>query len=69
MWWACTSIGGGMHVIDCNSGVIAVHHQNIGMDPIEFSRCTLRALEKAHSAITEAVARGFCPQDPVTEKS
>jgi len=51
-WW-------GQHVLDCDRGVIAIHHQKSGMHPLEFSRRTIAALEAVGNLLQER--EGPCP--------
>jgi len=41
----------GAHLVDGDRGIIAVHHTKIGMNPIEFTCRTLKALEKTMKVI------------------
>jgi len=43
----------GATVFSNDKGVTAVHHQNEGMDPIEFSRATIKALLKVTKLLDE----------------
>lgn len=43
-WW-------GQHLVEGDRGIIAIHHQKIDMDPIEFARKTVKALRKVMKVI------------------
>jgi len=43
-WW-------GSHIVDGDRGVTVIHHQKIGMNPIDFTQATIRAIKTAMEAI------------------
>lgn len=50
-WWASSVFPGKDH------GVTAVHHQAIGMNPVEFSQKTIQILQQVSQVIMQRVAK------------